>query len=41
MTYTLPEKMYQILTAEGQVVGELPNLPDARLLEFYRWMVFE
>jgi len=34
----LPTKPYQIITPEGEVVADLPNLPDERLLAFYRWM---
>lgn len=34
------ERMYQILTPEGQVVGELPDLSAEQLVSWYRWMIF-
>jgi len=36
----LPETLHQLLTPEGDVVGELPDLSPDQLLQFYRWMVF-
>jgi pyruvate dehydrogenase E1 component alpha subunit len=33
-------KIYQVLTPEGDVVAELPDLPPEKLLEFYRWMIY-
>lgn len=39
MELTLTDEIHQILNPEGQVVGELPDLPADRLLGFYRWMV--
>lgn len=35
---TAPNKPVQILDPEGKVVGPVPDLPPARMLEFYRWM---
>jgi len=32
--------MHQILTPKGKVVGQLPDIPDEQLMQFYRWMVF-
>lgn len=32
--------MVRVLDPDGNLVGEPPDLDDARLLEFYRWMVF-
>ncbi|MSP12412.1 MAG: pyruvate dehydrogenase (acetyl-transferring) E1 component subunit alpha [Chloroflexi bacterium] len=40
MGITLPDTVYQVLTPEGQVVGEVPHLPPGRMVELYRWMVF-
>ena len=39
MSLSLVEKPHQILTPEGKVVGELPNLADEKLLAYYRWML--
>lgn len=39
LSFKVAEKVHQILTPEGEVVGELPDLPDRRLIEFYRWMI--
>jgi pyruvate dehydrogenase E1 component alpha subunit len=39
ISFTVAEKVYQVLTPEGKVVGQLPDLPDDRLLKFYRWLV--
>src|SRR5262245_58070764 len=36
----LNENIYQILNAEGQIVGEVPELPAEVFLNLYRWMVF-
>jgi len=40
MSFPLAEKMHQVLTPEGEVVGELPDLSAEQLLGFYRWMIF-
>lgn len=40
MPFPLVEKIHQIIDPEGQVVGDLPDLPPERLLELYRWMVY-
>lgn len=39
MPYPLTTTVCQVLTPEGKVVGEVPNLPAERLMELYRWMV--
>ena len=39
MTFPLAEKMHQILTPEGKVVGEVPDLSPEQLLGYYHWMV--
>ena len=39
MTYPLADKVYQILTPEGKVVADLPDLSAEKMVEFYRWMV--
>lgn len=33
-------QMVQVLDPDGNLVGEPPDLPGEKLLEFYRWMVF-
>ncbi|MGB0389062.1 MAG: pyruvate dehydrogenase (acetyl-transferring) E1 component subunit alpha [Ardenticatenaceae bacterium] len=40
MPYPLAEDVVQVLTKDGQVVGELPDLSAKELVGFYRWMVF-
>ncbi len=39
MTFSLPTSITQILTPDGKLVGDPPELPPKQLLEFYRWMV--
>lgn len=39
MSLTLPQEIYQILTPEGEVVAELPDLADEQYLKIYRWML--
>ena len=34
------DSMHQILTPEGEVVGQLPDIPDEQLVQLYHWMVF-
>ncbi len=34
------EELYQILTPDGDIVGETPDVPDDELLRWYRWMLF-
>jgi pyruvate dehydrogenase E1 component alpha subunit len=34
------DKIYQIISPEGQVVGDVPDLPAEKMLNLYRWMVF-
>lgn len=34
------DTIYQVLSPEGNVVGNVPNLPHSTLLSLYRWMVF-
>ncbi len=36
----VPENMYQILTPEGKVVGQVPDLSREQMRQLYRWMVF-
>ncbi len=33
------DKMFQILTPTGEVVGQLPKLSAGQLVEYYRWLV--
>jgi len=40
LQYPSIDKMHQILTPEGRVVGELPDLPPEQLFSYYRWMIF-
>lgn len=40
MPYPLVTTPHQVLDPSGKLVGQLPDLPDERLLGFYRWMVF-
>lgn len=40
MTFPLPEKLHQILTPEGKIVGEDVDLSAETLMGFYRWMVY-
>ena len=40
MAYPLAEKPHQILSPEGKVVGNLPDLSDEKMLEFFRWIKF-
>ena len=35
----LADETYQILTPEGKVVGDLPDLSADHMVDFYRWMV--
>jgi pyruvate dehydrogenase E1 component alpha subunit len=39
MPFPLAEKVHQVLTPTGQVVGEVPDLPAEQFIAFYRWMV--
>ena len=39
MPVSIANKMRQILTPEGQVVGELPDLSAEQMISLYRWMV--
>ncbi|MDM8532785.1 pyruvate dehydrogenase (acetyl-transferring) E1 component subunit alpha [Anaerolineales bacterium HSG25] len=39
MPYPLPDKIHQILTPTGQIVGDIPDISDEQLIELYRWMV--
>ena len=39
MPYPLTTTVCQVLTPEGKVVGEVPNLSAERLMGLYRWMV--
>ncbi len=39
MTFSLPTHITQILSPEGKLVGDPPELPPEQLVEFYRWMV--
>ncbi|MFQ5576356.1 MAG: pyruvate dehydrogenase (acetyl-transferring) E1 component subunit alpha [Anaerolineae bacterium] len=39
MPHSLTEDVYQILNADGELVGDPPELPPQTLLSFYRWMV--
>lgn len=34
------DHIHQVLNTEGQIVGEVPNLPEPEFLRLYRWMVF-
>ena len=38
--YAVPDNMHQVLTPEGRMTGEGPDLPPDRLLQLYRWMLF-
>ncbi|MBI3943677.1 MAG: pyruvate dehydrogenase (acetyl-transferring) E1 component subunit alpha, partial [Chloroflexi bacterium] len=40
MGMSLPDTVYQVLTPEGQVVAEVPDLAASRMVELYRWMVY-
>lgn len=40
MSAPTTDKVYQIINAEGQVVGDVPDLPAEKMLNLYRWMVF-
>ncbi len=40
MAYPLAEKPHQILAPDGTVVGDLPDLSDEKMLEYFRWMKF-
>lgn len=39
MSSPLPEQITQVLTPEGKVVGEVPDLPPEQLVSWYRWML--
>lgn len=39
MSIALPERPYQILSPEGKLVADLPDLTSDQLLDFYRWML--
>jgi pyruvate dehydrogenase E1 component alpha subunit len=36
---TITDEVFRILTPAGEVVGEVPNLPAARMVALYRWML--
>ncbi|MEW5957107.1 MAG: pyruvate dehydrogenase (acetyl-transferring) E1 component subunit alpha [Chloroflexota bacterium] len=38
--FSADDKIYQILTAAGEVVGDLPDLSAGQLVKAYRWMIF-
>jgi pyruvate dehydrogenase E1 component alpha subunit len=40
MAYPLAKEIHQILTPDGKVVGDLPDLSEEKMFSFYRWMVF-
>lgn len=40
MPLSLVEEIHQVLDAQGQVVGDLPDLNPDQLLDLYRWMVY-
>ncbi|MCB0156348.1 MAG: pyruvate dehydrogenase (acetyl-transferring) E1 component subunit alpha [Anaerolineae bacterium] len=40
MSFPLADTVHQVLTPEGEVVGQVPDLPAEQLLGFYRWMLF-
>jgi len=40
MPHPLPTEMRQILTPEGKLIADPPELPPEQLRSFYRWMVF-
>ncbi len=40
MSITADDTIFQVLTPEGKVVGDVPELPQNELLSLYRWMVF-
>ena len=33
------DRVYRVLTPEGEVIGSLPDLSSDQLLEYYRWMI--
>lgn len=33
------DDVYQILTPEGEVVGDVPEVPANQMLSWYRWMI--
>ncbi len=40
MPFPLVDEIHQILTPEGTVVGEVPDLAAGRFVDLYRWMVY-
>ena len=34
------DSMHQVLNPAGKVVGQMPDIPDEQLMQFYRWMMF-
>jgi pyruvate dehydrogenase E1 component alpha subunit len=39
ISFKVADKVQQVLTPAGEVVGALPGLSNAELLGFYRWMI--
>lgn len=39
MPFPLAETMHQVLTPEGKIIGEVPNLSAGQLMSLYRWMM--
>lgn len=39
LAFKVADRVYQILTPEGELVGDIPDLPSKRLVDLYRWMV--
>jgi pyruvate dehydrogenase E1 component alpha subunit len=40
MSHTVDDTIRRVLAPNGQVVGDVPDLPSDRLLALYRWMLF-
>ncbi len=39
MLYPLVSEMQQVIDSQGEVVGQVPDMPREKFIEFYRWMV--
>lgn len=39
ISFKVVDKVYRVLTPQGEVIGPIPDLPQEQLVDFYRWML--
>lgn len=39
LAFKVADRIQRVLNSAGEVVGDVPDLPSDRLIEFYRWML--